>query len=100
MSTKLLEEKSDRLVSIFADYFDGIKGEIAHRMIEIKPFLRRVFWVIVGEVVISLSIFFGYVFILLFSHTSYRFVSIFLLIILSSNILAKITVKFIESYND
>lgn len=100
MNTKLSEIRLNRKFGSITAYFEEISAEFVRILKEARPFVKRVFCVVVGEAVISLSIFLAYVFVLIFSHTSYRFVSIFLLIILISNILAKIVSKFIETYND
>lgn len=87
-------------IGFITAYLEEMGVEFARILKAIQPSIRRVLWVVAGEAVISLSIFLVYVFILFFSNNSYRFVSIFLLIILVSNILAKIVSKFIETYND
>lgn len=97
MNIKLLEIKSNQKIGyVIAVYF----AKLIQITKLIQPSVRRVFLVMVGEIIVILSGFFVYSFFFLFSHTSYRFVSVFLLVILSSNILAKIVSKFIETYND
>lgn len=100
MNTKLSGIRLNRKFGSITAYFDEISAEFVRILKVAQPSVKRVLWVVVGEAVISLSILLVYVFTLLFSHTSYRFVSIFLLIILVSNVLAKIVSKFIETYND
>lgn len=100
MNTKLSGMKLQPRIGFFTAYLEEIGAQFARILKAIQPSIRRVLWVVVGETVVVLSVFLVYVFILFFSNNSYRFVSIFLLIILVSNILAKIVSKFIETYND
>lgn len=59
---------------------------------------RRMLYILSSIIVIGAAFFASYFFINLFFHTSYRFVSLFLLFIMVSNILAKISIKYIKTY--
>lgn len=58
--------------------------------------IKRISWIASGLAVVGIAVVASYFFINLFFHTSYRFVSLFLLFIVISNVLAKIVIKYLN----
>lgn len=58
--------------------------------------IKKISLIASSFVVVGIAALASYFFINLFFHTSYRFVSLFLLYILISNVLAKIVIKYLN----